>query len=217
MSDDRQNKSAPILPNYPSNSNKKKEAVEEEKRVEKVVKGEVKKKKRSLGRKFSDAFSEEDRQSVGDHILYDVLIPAAKNTISDMVKGGIDMFLFGGKGGSRTTRDRGRSYVSYNDYYGGRGSAQHRPRQQISPRARARHDFDDIVLADRGEAEQVLSLLVDLVVDYGQATVADLYDLVGITSNFTDNKYGWVNLSRASVVRVRDGYLIQLPRTEVLD
>ena len=81
-------------------------------------------------------------------------------------------------------------------------------RREPSLRNRSRHNFDDIILDSRGEAEEVLSHLVDLVDDYGMASVADLYDLVGITSNFTDNKYGWTNLSSASVSRVRDGYLI---------
>ena len=87
----------------------------------------------------------------------------------------------------------------------------------MSRTSRARHDFDEIILETRGEAEEVLSHLVDLTIDYQQATVADLYDLVGITSNFTDNKYGWTDLRSASVTRVRDGYLINLPRTQILD
>ena len=38
-----------------------------------------------------------------------------------------------------------------------------------------------------------------------------------VTVNFTDNKYGWKDLSSASVSRVRDGYLLNLPRTVLLD
>ena len=68
-------------------------------------------------------------------------------------------------------------------------------RREPSARNRSRHDFDDIVLDSRGEAEEVLSTLVDLVEDYGVASVADLYDLVGIESTFVDTKYGWTNLS----------------------
>ena len=42
--------------------------------------------------------------------------------------------------------------------------------------------------------------------------IADLYDLVGMDSNYTDNRYGWTNLRSAQVVRVRDGYLLKLPK-----
>ena len=49
------------------------------------------------------------------------------------------------------------------------------------------------------------------------ATVADLYELVGVTGEYTDNKYGWDSLGSASVTRVRGGYLVDLPRTRLLD
>ena len=134
--------------------------------------------------------------------------------ITDTVSNGIEMLLFGQTRGSRTRRDRGRSYVSYSNYYKDR----YRDRARyVSQRNRARHNFDDIILESRGEAEEVLSHLVDLTEDYGMASVADLYDLVGVTSNFTDNKYGWDNLSSGRVVPVRGGYLLELPRPIVLD
>ena len=42
-------------------------------------------------------------------------------------------------------------------------------------------------------------------------------DLVGVTGNYTDNKYGWTNIRNAEVVRVRDGYRIKLPRALPID
>lgn len=192
---------------YPSNSHKQKE------KIEKVTSGKVVKKKKSLGRKMSDTFLGDDMESVSSYLLNDVIVPAAKNMLADTVTNGINMILFGQTTGSRTRRDGQRSYVSYNNYY--RDDPRRRPTQ--TQRNRARHNFDDIILESRGEAEEVLSHLVDLTEDYGMASVADMYDLVGITSNFTDNKYGWDNLSMARVVRVRDGYLLELPRPIVLD
>ena len=134
-----------------------------------------------------------------------------------MVKGSFKMALFGDEKGSsnRTSRDNGVSMVSYNNY-----SSNQRPdsrTRDVVPRNKSRHNFDDIILASRGEAEEVLSHLVDLVLDYGQATVADLHDIVGIPIEYTDNKYGWQSLSRAEVQRVRDGWLIVLPKPVQLD
>jgi len=76
---------------------------------------------------------------------------------------------------------------------------------------------EDIILRTRGEGEAVIASLSDLIEDYGVASVADLYDLVGITGSFTDNKYGWTNLRTASVTRVRDGFLLNLPRPTPID
>ena len=52
----------------------------------------------------------------------------------------------------------------------------------------------------------------EIMEEYGIVRVADLYDLVGITGDYTDNKYGWTNIRSAEVVRVRDGYKIKMPR-----
>lgn len=200
---------------FPSNSHKRKEETKKpEKKVEKVTSGKVVKQKKTLGKKFTETFLGDNIESVSSYIVYDVIIPAAKNMISDTVSNGIEMLLFGQTRGSRTRRDKGKSYVSYSNYYKDRDQDRDR---QVSQRNRARHNFDDIILESRGEAEEVLSHLVDLTEDYGMASVADLYDLVGVTSNFTDNKYGWDNLASGRVVPVRGGYLLELPRPIVLD
>ena len=78
-------------------------------------------------------------------------------------------------------------------------------------------DFQDLIFESRGEAEEVLTNLLDLIADYGVASVADLYDLVGITGPFTDNKYGWTDLRTASVSRTREGYIINLPKAVAID
>lgn len=204
---------------FPSNArSKKKQPVRvEDKKVEKVIRGTAVKRKKPLGKKFAETFLGDDLESVSSYIIHDVLIPAAKSTISDMVQGGIEMLLFGEKQGSRTRRDGNRSYVSYNSYSSRRPDTRDSGRREVSSRNRAKHNFDEIVLDSRGEAEEVLSCLVDMVIDYGEATVADLYDMVGVTGNFTDNKYGWTDLSSASVSRVREGYLLNLPKVRLLD
>lgn len=82
---------------------------------------------------------------------------------------------------------------------------------------KSRMDFREIVFESRGDAEEVLSGLSDLIKEYKQASVADLYDLCNITSSFADNKYGWEDLTSSSVKRVTDGYVLDLPRATVLD
>lgn len=198
---------------FPSNAHSSKEE-KQEKRVEKIVKGRVLQRKKSFMKKLTDTFIGEDVDNVLSYVVQDILIPAAKSTIYDMFQGSLEMFLFPGeKRGSRTRREQSKSFVSYNNY----SSTNQNRRPDMSPRSRARHDFDDLVFSSRGEAQEVLSNMVDLIIDYEQATVADLYGYVGIASSFTDNKYGWTDLSSASVSRARDGYLLNLPKTILLD
>ena len=202
---------------YPSNSHISKEEKKEDKKIEKVVSGNVIQKKKSFGKKMAGVFLEDDTKSVWQYLLYDVLIPAAKSTISDMVSSGVEMLLFGSTRGRPNKRNNDKTTGSL--YYLNYSSCYDKPTRpnNINNLNRARMDFNDIILESRGEAEDVLTHLFDLVDRYGVASVADLYELVGIAGNFTDNKYGWTNLSSASVTRVRDGYLVNLPKPTPID
>ena len=193
---------------YKSNSHKSKE-VDERKKVGKVVKGKVKTKKKSGANKVADVFITEDISNVKDYIIYDVLLPAAKKTISEIVSNGIDMILYGET--KSKSRSRG-SKVSYSKYYEDRDDDYRR----TSRRRAVGYDYEDVILESRREAEEVLNRMEDLIDTYGVVSVADLYDLVGISGNYTDNKYGWTNLRSAGVERTRDGYLIYLPKVKPL-
>lgn len=196
---------------YKPNSHKSKEAqndkpTEEKKKVEKVVSGTVKTKKKNEISKFKDVFISEDISNVKSYVLMDVLVPAVKKAISDIVTNGIDMILYGGRGSSGRRPDAAK--ISYRNYYDRKDD--HRPIGET--RTRSGYSYDDIILDSRGEAEEVLARMDELVEQYGIVSVADLYDLVGITGNYTDNNYGWTNIRNAEPVRVRDGYMLKLPK-----
>ena len=198
---------------YKGNSHRSKEEASNKevmpvKKVERVATGKTRKKNEV--RKFADAFISEDVHSVKDYIIQEVLLPAAKKAISEMVSSGIDMLLYGES--KPKNRDRRDSRVSYTKYY-------ERERDyERGTRTRVRgYDYDDIILDTRREAEEVLDRMQDLIDTYGMVSVADLYDLVGINGSYTDNKYGWTRLRDADVQRVRDGYLLKLPKALPFD
>lgn len=199
------------MEDYKPNSHKSREVqkdkpVEERKKVDKVVTGIVKTKKKSEIRKFTDVFISEDISNVKSYLLTDVLVPAIKKLVIDTVTDGINMILNGGTG--RGHRGTNASYVSYRQYSDQRDSNRH----GNESRGRSGYNYDDIILESRGEAEDVLSRMDELIDMYGTVSVADMYDLVGKTCNYTDNKYGWTNIRNAEPVRVRDGYMLKLPK-----
>ena len=53
---------------------------------------------------------------------------------------------------------------------------------------------DEIIVSTRKEGEAVLDELEDILREYGQVSVADFYELVGIQPEYTDNKRGWKEL-----------------------
>lgn len=198
----------------PSNSHKAREesalASQKKKQITKVTKGVVKTKKKNEMSKLGGMFISEDASKVKSYILMDVLVPTIKKAISDIVKNGVDMILYGEVG-----QNKKRTYastVSYRDYYDNGGRSASRFDDPPMARTRAGYSFDDVILETRGEAEEVLSSMDELIETYGSVSVADMYDLVGISCEYTDNKYGWKNIRTAEPVRVRDGYMLKLPR-----
>ena len=184
-----------------------------------VQKGSVTKKKRTVVDKFKDAFLGES-ENLGDYVLYDVLVPAFRDTISDMGFGIIERLFGNGRSrhgrSSNIVRDRGRSYVSYNSTSYDRRGGGRDDRRELDRNSRARHDFDNIIFTNKWEAEDVLAHLVDLTIEYDEATVMSFYELSNIESDYTDDKYGWTNLRDAYVDRTRDGYVIVFPPTRPL-
>ena len=193
---------------YKPNSNRSKEetATVPEKHVEKVVTGNVKTKKTGVVKKLANEIVQEDMQNVKSYVFTEVIIPALKRVISDIVTNSIDMILYGESG--RRKPNSPASKVSYRSYYDERHDA---PRSSVD-RTRQFYDYGEIILENRGEAEEVLDRLGELIDTYRIASVADLCDLVGVESRYTDNKYGWTDIRGADIIRIRDGYLLKLPR-----
>ena len=197
------------MENYKPNSHKYKaeqKAASDEKRVEKIVKSNVKVKKKNGLNKLTDNFVSDDAKNIKSYVVFDVLIPAVKKAISDIVTNGIDMILYGETG--RSKKKSNVSYVSYDRF-----SSDRRDEPRYNSASRNRYRIDDIILETRAEADAVLSRMQDVIDTYGVVRVADLYDLVGITGEYTDNKYGWTNIANSAPVRARGGgYMLDLPR-----
>lgn len=216
-----------MVESFPSNSHHKNPAPEvaqpeEREKVEKVTAGEVQQRKQPLGKRLTSTFFGGDAKSAVSYVVLEVLVPAAKDTIADAFSQGIERMIFGeARSTSRRTGINPRSgvggYTSYNRMsQHSNGPRRDEPRT-MSRRARANHEFDEIILATRAEADLVIERLFDLIERYEVATVADLYNLVGISEQFTDGKWGWDDMRGARVKRVNSGYLLDLPQTKEVD
>lgn len=204
----------------PGNSHRERNArAQEEKKVEKVVTGPVSRSKKPLGRRFSETIFGGDGKGVLQYIFLDILVPAMKDTIVDVVSQGIERAVLGeARTGTRRTGGRtpgAGGYTSYNRY-STPSHAGRRDDPRDSPRRRREHELDDIILATRIEAGEVLARMDDLLKRYETVSVSDLYDLLGLEGSYVDEKWGWTNLDDADVRRVRDGYLLILPEREPL-
>lgn len=183
---------------YPGNSHQERKGQqqpEERKKLDKVISGTVKTRKKSA---FQQAVSDNARKAK-QYILHDVIIPTIKNAITKTV----EVLVWGE---DRRTKQSGAK-VSYGSYYDSRYD-----RPASRPEPRTSFNYDDIIFDTRGEAEYVRSQLDDVMATYGMVRVADLYDLVGLSCDYTHNNYGWTNIRNAEIRPTRDGYLLAMPR-----
>lgn len=195
------------------NASFKDETETDVKAVKKVVKEKAVKRKKSGAKKVSEAILGEEPSNVRTYLFWDVLIPAIKDTLSDLVKRGIDALLFGDDKPRNINRDKNQSRYRYdNASYRNYATVSKSTQQRPAYNHRAAQRFDDILFRDRSDAEHVLDSLVDLTLQYGIATVADFYQLSGVEDSYIDQNFGWQDLGRARVVGVRGGYILDLPK-----
>lgn len=185
------------------------------KSVEKVIVGEVVIQKKSFGRKFKETFIKSDLRSVTRYVISDVLVPSVINMFVDSVKQSVDRMFYGDRAVRRSMY--GPSRITYQTPVS-RGyspiMARLAPPVDLGPRRASRHDQGDVILERREEAEIVLERMNDIIDTHEVVSLADLKALIGAQSVYTDNNWGWINLSDVQIRQIREGFLIDLPPAE---
>lgn len=195
--------------NLPSNSlmDKKDTTKPEKEKLAPVVSGKVKKKSKSFGERMVDSFINERVDNVGDFVREEIVIPTVKKTIIDV----ISMIFYGRP--SPSDRSSG-SIIPYNKMSGSRtmlmGSSE-------APKRTSKKTFNDIWFENRGDVETVVDNLDQIIKTYGVLSVADLFELSGQDTVFTDNRFGWTDLGAMKVVQSHGGYILKMPPPRPID
>lgn len=198
------------IPDYKPNSNKYRSEQSnkkgEERVVEKVIVGGSGTRKKSATKKLLSGFFENDKGTVTDYVVNDILVPNFKRIVYEMITSATGMSLGIDDRRSRTTT-YGGTRTSYDRYYDDRRSSNSR-RGDV-------YDYDDVTFDQRGDANKVLNILKDEIQEYGEVSVGILYSLAGQPTRSTDFEYGWTSLTErnSGTIRNRDGsYSLDLPR-----
>lgn len=159
--------------------------------------------KKTLGKKFKEAFTHDDVESVGDYLLFSVLVPAVKDMVSDFVRNATDIFLYG-SGGGRTSKGGKTNYNKVDKVsYQKSGSRDYNNCGRV--------DIGEVIFTTRVDAVNVLASLRSDIEDYGCATVGGFKEAAGIDVEITDHNYGWTNLDNARPAASRGGYVLVMP------
>lgn len=189
------------------NSNKSK--IPEKKNLTSVVKKGTVVTKPTETSKLIKVFFPDGFQATKDKLVKDILIPAIKGFAYDA----LTAILY--PDGSHRPGNILGSRVNYAGISNGLRNLT-APSQQL---ARASgFDYDQILYASQQDADLVLTTLEDAIAQYNSVSVADLYDVSGQTvTNPQAYKYGWVNLSSATIQRNGQYFRIVMPRAVPLD
>lgn len=209
--------------NYKGNSKLEKEVTEEStapklKKIEGVT---VVEKKPSIGKRIKDNLGGQDFKSVGLYLLIDVVLPKTRDLVFDLINEGAHRSIYGDSTrrssaptssivGTSRIRQTNYSTMSQSPLVGSRSSGD----TAIAQRDRAMFDFSGLIIPSRDQAEEVIERMGDPIEEFGRVSVADLYDLLGVTGNgFTDQKHGWdaKAYSYFNVKKVREGWILDLP------
>lgn len=212
---------------YAAKSSLAQKPVEEEKpKLGGTIQGGVSLKRKTPGQRFTETFlNNGDVKTVGQTILLDVIVPALKEMIFSAGRDALSMFLWGdtrasNKGGLRSYGGIVRDYSSIST----NSISRSRDRDRVDiyrPEDSVR--YNNLVFEIRGDAENILFNMRDYINTYDDIQIIKLYELVreqtGIQIPMTsqDAKFGWSDLTNATVRQVRGGYLLELPNPIVLE
>lgn len=170
----------------------------------------------------------ETLKATGSFLITDILWPAVKDTIVEMVKSGIEMIAYGdAKPRKGVRRDGTRSYYDYNRRYRypDRPSYYEDDRPPFDEPRPVKHSnspyrYRDYVIPTRFEAETILEQMGDLMEQFGVVTVDDVLQFIGVDTVYTDVEFGWTSLENfreGCVKQVRGGYILNFPKPKRLE
>lgn len=159
-----------------------------------------------------DIFFPGSISEIADYLINDMAIPKLKKAIPIIGRDILEMLVSPNSHERRSTyRDRGTTRVSYDRYSREDDYAR-------KTKTRKSSVFENPLFATRGEAEDVLEMMLEAIDKFGVVTVMDLYDMLGEeNTSFSDDRYGWIDLRRAEIRPYRGDFLLDLPRPKFID
>lgn len=192
---------------YKPNSNKYKQEQAEKEKAKPKTKQVAKAKNVDSHKEDKVAIVKERASNAGIAVLKHVIEPTAKKLLFDVGSNWLKAMLYPNEQPST-----GRRYSNYD-----RPSYRDTDSRVVNVNER-RRVRERIVLESEEDAESVIDAMGDLIETYGQASIADLYDLVGKTAEYTDNRYGWKSVRNFGIRVSRYGdAVLELPSAVLID
>lgn len=207
-----ENKVAFTVPAYPSNSDKTVNPTAPGKQITPVQNAGklVTPAEKSLGRQIFDEIFVNSAKDVGNYVLHDVLIPYFKDTVYNIIMGGLNAFFYNGK---KTIGRLGGANKSFS------ANATADVGISTSVSDQRRFDFVNVAFPTKDDADDALEALQDILDEYPTVSVANFYSIAKVKNdNYMANDWGWRRgaLESATVGLTPNGYVITFPKVRPL-
>jgi len=185
--------------------------------------------KKTLIDKAAEAFTPADRQSVGEFLVKEVIIPNAKDLIFSIVSNGLSMWLWDDARGGSGYRPRSGiigqvGNIPYNRMFQGSGKKPSEQNVRTAQRVSTVYQLtEDITYANMQMARTVLDELIFVIQQQGFVTVGDMYEIADkVTYQFTGDhleysvpftahSYGWTDLSTIRPKNIHGRWILPYP------
>lgn len=174
-----------------------------------VSQGAVKRKRKGILSKLSQAVFYTPKEEVEDYLIDQVIVPTIMNSIADILGDAID-YVFRGRPGGRSNRSKNSygsnvqtDYRAISEAPGGRRRA-----------PGAMRGTDEVVFKSRAEATDVLEELVNAVDRFGRASVYNFYEAARLSApnGYVDQNFGWYDLSSAHAENYKGDWYLVMPK-----
>jgi len=190
----------------------------------------------TLTKIVKDSIMPSDVDNVGEYFVTQLLIPGIRDGFFDIIQGLFDYWRTSVGGYSRgnrinvgggnkiNTQKTNYNKISTNGGYSKANA--NSPDRPSSYDDLFLEDLDIVVDDNTGRTKRITGIsraancledCRDDIRQYGKCRVADLYQHLNMTPNYTDWNYGWVNLDNAGWVAGRGGARLVLPKALPID
>lgn len=196
--------------NVKPSSERLKEKESDRERSEPIVKKDaVVSKKKPLGKKLmKKLFNADDISDMRDYILTEVILPGigqfGLNALSVIFfNEPLDSDFFSGRKKKKKAYDR----ASYSSYYEKKKKKDRKRREEYED---DEVDYQEIVIRYREDAEKIVDEMHYRIDEEGSVSIAELFDMIDVAGESTDNDYGWTRKKDIGIKRVSGGFLIDV-------
>lgn len=179
-----------------------------DKRPIETVEGLVLEEKKPFWKRVYDMIFAESIEDVRKDVAKHVIGPYIKDFFCDLFTEAVQRSIYGSGKSNYSLRGSARNLVrnrvgeaSYEQYY-----------KRSQPKSESDELYEPVVMDSRAKAERVIMILQARIAEYGEATINELNDCLKRIGKFTDEYYGWKDLSGANVRKLGlDEYQVILP------